>query len=154
MASGIQLTPEEERDLIESTERGEWRSLGNLDQRKAFWRNSVERTEHERQRETGARDNLLRAIRERRRVLFEYRNSQRAVDPYILGFDPAGRLILSAFQRSGGTGTGFRAYLLGGMSNLTITDQPFDIEPDYNPADPNFDELFGRVEEVIAQLAA
>jgi predicted DNA binding CopG/RHH family protein len=31
------MTPEEERELIESTERGEWVSVGNIEQQRAFW---------------------------------------------------------------------------------------------------------------------
>lgn len=31
------LTEEEERDLIESTERGEWVSVGNIEEQRAFW---------------------------------------------------------------------------------------------------------------------
>ena len=29
---------DEERELIESTERGEWRSVGDIERRRAFWR--------------------------------------------------------------------------------------------------------------------
>jgi len=31
------ISPEEERDLIESTERGEWVSVGNIEERRAYW---------------------------------------------------------------------------------------------------------------------
>ena len=31
------VTPEEERDLIESSERDEWVSVGNIEQQRQFW---------------------------------------------------------------------------------------------------------------------
>lgn len=38
------MTDEEERDLIESTERGEWISVGNIEERRAFWKEAARRT--------------------------------------------------------------------------------------------------------------
>jgi predicted DNA binding CopG/RHH family protein len=33
----FEITPEEERDLIESTERGEWVSVGNIEAQRSYW---------------------------------------------------------------------------------------------------------------------
>jgi predicted DNA binding CopG/RHH family protein len=33
---------DEEKDLIESTERGEWRSVGNIAERRAFWQKAAQ----------------------------------------------------------------------------------------------------------------
>jgi predicted DNA binding CopG/RHH family protein len=45
------ITPEEERDLIESTERGEWVSVGDIEAQRAFWQAAARRTlDGERQR--------------------------------------------------------------------------------------------------------
>jgi predicted DNA binding CopG/RHH family protein len=45
------ITPEEERDLIESTERGEWVSVGNIEARRAHWQQVARNTlEGKRQR--------------------------------------------------------------------------------------------------------
>jgi predicted DNA binding CopG/RHH family protein len=33
----FEVTPEEERDLIESTERGEWVSVGNVEAQRSYW---------------------------------------------------------------------------------------------------------------------
>lgn len=47
----FEITPEEERELAETTERGEWVSVGNVDERRAFWREAARRTlDGERQR--------------------------------------------------------------------------------------------------------
>lgn len=35
------IPPEEERDLVESTERGEWRSVGGVGRRRAFWKEAA-----------------------------------------------------------------------------------------------------------------
>ena len=35
------LTPFEERELIDGTERGEWVSTGDLEARRAFWREAA-----------------------------------------------------------------------------------------------------------------
>lgn len=39
--SEAHISNSEERDLIESTERGEWASVGNLKERRAFWRDAA-----------------------------------------------------------------------------------------------------------------
>jgi predicted DNA binding CopG/RHH family protein len=38
------LTAEDERDLIESSERGEWVSVGNIEQQRAFWKEAARGT--------------------------------------------------------------------------------------------------------------
>ena len=35
------ITDAEERDLIESTERGEWRSVDDIEARRAFWQKAA-----------------------------------------------------------------------------------------------------------------
>lgn len=35
------IVSEEERDLIESTERGEWTSVGDIEARRAFWKEAA-----------------------------------------------------------------------------------------------------------------
>lgn len=45
------LTEEEERDLIESSERGEWVPVGDVEQQRAFWKEAAKRAlDGERQR--------------------------------------------------------------------------------------------------------
>jgi len=38
------ITDEEERELIESSERGEWVSVGNIEERRAFWKEVAQAT--------------------------------------------------------------------------------------------------------------
>lgn len=45
------ITPEEERDLIESTERGEWVSVGNIEEQRRYWQEHARKfLDSERQR--------------------------------------------------------------------------------------------------------
>ena len=55
---------------------------------------------------------ICRAVAERRRLSFAYKGSRRLADPYILGTDADGTLLLSAVQVSGGSGKGFRSYVV------------------------------------------
>jgi predicted DNA binding CopG/RHH family protein len=49
--SKLDITPEEERDLIESTERGEWVSVGNIEAQRVHWQKVAKQTlEGKRQR--------------------------------------------------------------------------------------------------------
>ena len=38
------LTEEEERELIESSERGEWVSVGSVEEQRAFWKEAARQT--------------------------------------------------------------------------------------------------------------
>lgn len=142
------ISAEEERDLIESTERGEWKSVGRPGERRKFWRDIALNTLAEKRIEDTILQNILGAIKNKLVLSFSYKSSQRTVEPYILGFDDRHQLILSAVQLSGGSGTGFRTFHVSELSNLAVTERKFyGKHPDYNPRDPLF-------EEKIAQIAA
>src|SRR5690606_33477774 len=85
------------------------------------------------------KDALCEAIGQRRTVSFIYKSGARTVEPYILGYDDRGALTLSAYQTRGGSGAGFRTFLVDGMSLVTITDHEFSgVRPEYNPRDRYF----------------
>lgn len=89
-----------------------------------------------------ASDLICKAITHRRRLAFTYKDGVRVVDPYILGHDTGNALVLSAVQVSGGSGSGFRTFLVDNIVGLEIVDQRFwGSHPDYNPND----RLFTRV---------
>lgn len=51
MSRNTKITDEEERELIESSERGEWVSVGNIEEQRAFWQKVARDTlDGERQR--------------------------------------------------------------------------------------------------------
>lgn len=92
------------------------------------------------------RQTICEAIRTRHRLSFDYGGSRRVVDPYILGRDTDGRLLLSAVQVSGGSGAGFRTFELAGLDALNITAQTFfSNDPRYNPRDRLFAEVLCRI---------
>ena len=91
-------------------------------------------------------ETICEAIRNRRRLSFDYDGSRRVVDPYILGHDAGGRLLLSAVQISGGSGAGFRTFELAGIDGLSITPETFfGNDPRYNPRDRLFARMLCRV---------
>ena len=74
------------------------------------------------------------AIKARRVLSFAYKASDRTAEPYILGYDDKGKLVLSAVQLSGGSGSGFRSFDLAGLSAVAATGRHFrGTHPDYNP---------------------
>jgi hypothetical protein len=87
-------------------------------------------------------DTICRAIRTRYTLSFTYKGTDRLAEPYILGYEASGVLILSAVQVSGGSGSGFRTFLVADMSLVVETERKFmGKHPAYNP----HDRLFAHV---------
>lgn len=90
-------------------------------------------------------DVICRAIRARKSIVLVYKGAKRTADPHILGFDDAGRMLLSAVQTSGGSGAGFRTYHVGSLSHVAETEHRFSPSKDYNPSDPLFERIICQV---------
>jgi predicted DNA-binding transcriptional regulator YafY len=89
---------------------------------------------------------IREAILKRRRLSFTYGGGTRIVDPYILGVDDEGRLLLSAVQVSGGSGAGFRTFRVDAIAAPAVTDQKFfGNHPDYNPRDRLFAHVLCQI---------
>ena len=89
---------------------------------------------------------IYAAIDERRMLSFVYKGERRTVEPYIVGYTDKNKLILSAVQRSGGSGNGFRSFDVEEMSEVAKTGRRFrSTHPDYNPADPLFAHVLRQV---------
>ena len=89
---------------------------------------------------------ILQAINERRVLAFTYKGADRTAEPYILGYDDKGNLMLSAVQRTGGSGKGFRSFRVEELSSLEATDLRFlGNHRNYNPRDPYFTRVLGQV---------
>jgi predicted DNA-binding transcriptional regulator YafY len=89
---------------------------------------------------------IYEAIDERRMLSFVYKGQVRTVEPYIVGYTDKNKLILSAVQRSGGSGNGFRSFDVNELSDLAKTDRRFGgTHPDYNPRDPLFAHILKQV---------
>jgi predicted DNA-binding transcriptional regulator YafY len=141
------ITPEEERDLVASTERGEWRSIGRIEERREFWREAAAgKLDEIRRRDQTVSQLIQEAINARRLLSFTYKSSERSAEPYILGYDDKSNLVLSAVQVEGGSGLGFRSFSVAEMSNVSVMDKRFfGSHSDYNPRDPLFEEVLAKV---------
>lgn len=64
-----------------------------------------------------------------------YKGEWRTVEPHLLGINRKGNLCLSAYQISGGSGSSWRAYLIGNIQQVAISDDIFTVREGYNPAD-------------------
>ena len=93
-----------------------------------------------------AADTICDAIKARRVLSFAYKASDRTAEPYILGYDDKGKLVLSAVQLSGGSGGGFRTFELAGLSAVATTERHFrGTHPDYNARDPYFERVICQI---------
>lgn len=91
-------------------------------------------------------DRICRAIGERRALAFVYKAESRMAEPYILGHGEDGELTLSAYQLAGGSGRGFRFFVVDKMSDVVITETKFRrSRPEYNPRDRFFARVLCQV---------
>ncbi len=89
---------------------------------------------------------ICRAISERRLLSFTYKSKARIAEPFILGHDEHGELVLSAVQTAGGSGVGFRTFPIEGVTSLKAMDQKFSgLRPEYNRRDRFFARIICQV---------
>lgn len=72
---------------------------------------------------------ILRAIRENRCLMLNYRDYSRVVEPYLLGSDAAGAKVLCAYQLSGGDEAhvtfGWKLFDLAGIRGAAVVSGRF-----------------------------
>ncbi|WP_274626673.1 WYL domain-containing protein [Arvimicrobium flavum] len=91
-------------------------------------------------------ETISAAIRDRRTLSFVYDGKRRTADPYILGYDGKGVLVLSAVQLTGGSGSGFRTFRVDKLWEVKATDRHFaGRHPDYNPHDAYIERVLAKV---------
>jgi hypothetical protein len=89
---------------------------------------------------------IYEAIGDRRVLAFTYKGKSRTAAPYIVGYDDKSKLVLSAVQLSGSSGTGFRSFDVNELSSVAKTERRFHgTHPDYNPHDPYFAHILRQV---------
>ena len=89
---------------------------------------------------------LGQAIQKRLVISFLYEGSFRTVEPYLLGINEQGHQALSAWQLSGGSGQGWREFLLSKLAALSIGQQTFQpVRAGYNPNDSRMARIQYRV---------
>ena len=91
-------------------------------------------------------DVICGAIAERRLLSFTYKAEARIAEPFILGYDEHGELVLSALQPAGGSGVGFRTFPIEGVTSLKAMDQKFSgFRPEYHRRDRFFARIICQV---------
>lgn len=89
---------------------------------------------------------IRQAIADRRTLEFTYNGTRRIVEPHILGYDRSGDLTLSAWQRSGGSGQGFRDFHVSKLSAPATGQEIFaGPRPGYNRFDTTMPRVLVRL---------
>jgi len=95
------------------------------------------------------KDEICRAISERKVIQFRYKDKLRIVEPYICGAGATGKYILLAFQTGGHSSSrrfGWKLFELANITGLEITEAAFNISGAerlrYNPIDPRMKKTF------------
>lgn len=87
-------------------------------------------------RDHGAEARFKPFIEKRQVVTFISKGRRRTAEPYLLGYNTAGNLELSVRQQSGGSGVGWRGFLVDELRDVAATPATFDGRPPgYNPND-------------------
>ncbi len=94
---------------------------------------------------------VCRAIRERRRLAFDYGGFHRVVEPYCHGTSSAGAEVLRGVQTGGGSasstmGVG-KLWAIAKMSNIRLESAFTPDDPMYNPDDSAMAVIHCRVRE-------
>lgn len=94
---------------------------------------------------------ICRAIRDQRLLLFDYKGHARVVEPYCYGISTAGEASLRAIQvrgssSSGGFGFG-KLWTLTLMTNVRVAEETFvPDDPRYNPNDSAMKRIICRID--------
>jgi hypothetical protein len=76
---------------------------------------------------------------------FSYKNMQRWVEPHTYGIQPNGNVTLCAWQISGGSGDGYRLFLINEMADVTTGDRFNGPRPGYHRGDQRFSTIFAEL---------
>ncbi len=88
-------------------------------------------------------ETIANAIRERHLLRITYKGESREVEPHLYGRQTSGKDALSAWQRSGGSGVGFRLFHLADLSACAELAISFPGPRDgYNRDDKQFAVVF------------
>jgi predicted DNA-binding transcriptional regulator YafY len=89
---------------------------------------------------------MCKAISDHSVLSFVYKGSSRTVEPHALGYNQKNTLVLSAWQLSGGSGQGFRDFIMAEITAVSISPQTFPKpRPGYNPQDSTMKKILCRL---------
>jgi hypothetical protein len=103
-------------------------------------------------RETrGIGEQICRAIRERRLLMFDYNDKPRVVAPYCYGISTRNSELLRAIQVRGASSSGKlglgKLWSLDQMTGVHVSDETFVADdPNYNPNDSAMTRILCRIE--------
>jgi len=92
-----------------------------------------------------SKDAIIEAIEKRNIIEIVYSGETRRAEPHLLGVSKSGVLTLSAWQLTGKSGIGWRAYVVEKIGSIRITDEKFSsTRPGYNPDDSTMSQIVFR----------
>ena len=89
---------------------------------------------------------ICSAISSKQVVRIFYKGGLRTLEPFCYGANAAGIEMLRAYQTGGYSGSGapagWKLFRVSEISDLTVTDEHFDLRPGYNPRDKAMATIF------------
>jgi len=90
-------------------------------------------------------DLICKAITNSSQIRFIYHGAVRWVEPHTYGTKKTGREAICAWQRSGGSGEGFRYFFLDEISSFELGDSFQGARHGYRRDDPQFAMIFAQL---------
>lgn len=99
---------------------------------------------------------LVRAIREKRVLLFTYRGHARVVEPHAYGRNTKGEPVLHAFQTEGGSASrpppGWRTFAVAAIESASLGESTFKEARDgYSPNELRLSPLWAEVPALVVE---
>lgn len=89
---------------------------------------------------------ISKAVIERRLLHFTYKGKARTVEPHTYGRQHSGTDAICAWQESGGSGVGYRLFIAGEMSSISVGSAgDFDQRPGYHRGDQKFAVIYAEL---------
>lgn len=88
---------------------------------------------------------ICKAINEALILGCSYKGVQRWIEPHTYGLQPNGKEALCAWQLTGGTGDGYRLFLVVGLMSLVIGERFGGPRPGYHRGDQRFLEIYSQL---------
>ncbi len=89
---------------------------------------------------------IIKAIEHRRLLRFLYKGEMRWVEPHAYGSQPNGQDGICAWQCVGGSGEGYRNFLLREMASIAVGEKHFDgPRLDYRRGDQRFSVIYSEL---------
>ena len=89
---------------------------------------------------------VIHAIENMKVIQIHYKGALRVVEPHLVGRNVKGNICLSAFQIAGGSGNGFRLFVLDQIAAAEATGDGFDgPRPGYNRNDLTMVDVIARL---------